>query len=243
MKSSLLTRETVKTPVVQCSLIAACLVLSASLLLFPDDRTWCVVVTLATISLWAEVRIHKLVRRNLIVRRSLKFVPYMLPVTCFGIDLEVHVPATVVATLAAGAYLIATRRQLQKALDMRLLSLMPKGTAGERWSETLFFVGSAAAQEYLHRFVLVTYCTELGVPGPIVVIITTATFVAEHFVGPNGHTARSRSNISLWVGMSIVFGGVVILLPPALSAVMLGHCIINAPAAIRPHLRGRSAKS
>jgi len=241
VSTALLSRQRIRGLPAQCAIAGTCVVLWVSVVLLPGQQAWCVAVTLVTIALWAEVRLHKVFRRTLVVRRALKFVPYAVPGVCFGIDLRPGAVAIGIAVTASVGYLVATRRRIQTVLDPRILALMPRADAAERWSETLFYAGSAVAQEYLHRFVLVVFLSGAGVPGPLIVVATTATFVLEHFIGPNGHTARSRANIALWGGMGIVFGAVAVLFPPALSAVMLGHLLVNAPAAIRPHLRGRRA--
>lgn len=232
----------VATPRGQLTLILLCVALWASSIALRDVPAWTVCVAVLTVPLWTWVKLYKIFPRNLVLRRSSKFIPYLVPLFTFGIDLRVSWSSLALCLIFAVAYLSITKRAVKEALNPTLLSMMPRSSFAENLSEAIFFGGSAIAQEYLHRFVFVVFLTSLGAPEPLIVLLTTASFVIEHFVGKDGgHTAKSKSNIALWASLGLVNGVAAVYLGPALLACMLAHLCINGPATVRPFLRGRSS--
>lgn len=228
------------SPIGQRGVVLVCATLWLSSILAREFSAWTVVVMAVTVPLWTWVDLYRLVPRNLIIRRTLKFIPYAIPVATFGIDLRTTWLAFLLCTGAALLYLALTLRTIREALHPVLLAMMPKASLSENISETIFYSGSAVAQEYVHRFVLVDFLTSLGVPGALIVAITTASFVLEHLVGRDGgHTAVTRHNLILWGALGVVNGTAAVFFPPALLSCMIAHLLINAPASIRPYLRGR----
>ncbi|WP_223624656.1 type II CAAX prenyl endopeptidase Rce1 family protein [Microbacterium sp. EST19A] len=198
-----------------------------------------ILVAAITIPLWSWVDLYKAFPRNTIVRRILKFIPYFVPIATFGISLKPGLASILICAGTAAVCLIVTYPQIKEVLNRRVLALMPRQTLSRRASEAIFFLGSAIAQEYLHRYVLVLYLMEIKIPLVNIVVITAATFVLEHFiVRDGGHTAKSSRNIILWVTLGLIFGTASVCNPDALLGCIIGHGMINMPAAIRPFLRG-----
>ena len=226
----------------QLLLVSFCLIAWLLAVFNRTDQTLVAVLCCATVVAWSWVNLYH-VFHNLLIRRTLKFIPFFIPVVSFGFDFGGTVLGAVCAVGLAALYLWVTRRSIAKATNPALMALMPRADWNARWSESAFFTLSAIAQEYLHRFVLLRLLLDqLHTGVPIAVAITTLTFVGEHFTGPNGHTALSRGNILLWTGMGIVYG-LIAALTGSYIAVMVGHVIINLPASVRPHLRGKSRRS
>ena len=226
----------------QAFLIVFCFASWVGVFVWRDSHVIVVLLTLGSVVAWSWVNLYTFIA-NLLLRRSLKFIPYFVPIIAFGFDFSGTTVGYAIAIGSACVYLICTARSIARALNPQLMALMPRGKWDARWSETAFFTLSGVAQEYLHRYVLITFLMDdLRIGVILSVLITTATFVFEHFTGPNGHTALTRNNIVLWTGMGIVFGAVAAFTQSYL-AIIVGHVIVNLPASIRPHLRGRKKVS
>lgn len=218
-------------------LFATAIVSMGAGVLFAGSRSVVVVATLAAVVSWSRVH-HRRYIRNIWLRRSAKFVPYVVPVFTFGLSFHVE-PWQYPAAAVPALLLISARwHSLKTAFNRNILGLMPRQSVAERWTESLFFAGPAIAQEYLYRFVLMSYLVEDWRASPWVAATATGLlFTAEHFVGAGRHTVKNLLNAATWLGLGVYFGFLTSGLY-GLPAVILGHLIINTPAAIMPHLRG-----
>lgn len=176
-------------------------------------------------------------------RRLTRHLPYAVPLPLLGfadatglVDLCLAaVPALILHTLR--------RRELRVALDPRIAALMSPQSLGSKVGEAAFFGLAGISQEYVHRYAVLVVLTGLlagwtGWLPTIAVCITSATlFLLEHLLSPaGGHTDKGTREIVTWwcVGLYFAF---LVATSGALVAAMVGHVLINLPAAVRPFLR------
>jgi hypothetical protein len=199
-------------------------------------------LTFVSVVMWSYVQLAMFIR-NLYLRRGLKFLPYALPLFSVGLPGTVSGLAFTMSVgiglLLGTTFQLINLRSLRQGLNVKLLSLMPKPTPEQAWSESMFFLAPAIAQEYLYRFAALVALSMLGVSPWASVLITALFFAGEHLFGLGTHTARSVVNITQWVIIGVILGTVSILTGSPFAA-MITHLIINLPSAIRPHLRGEN---
>ena len=190
------------------------------------------------IASWSYVELGRYIS-NLWLRRALKALPYFMPVLVVGIDLHGTFLGIAVG-IALGATLLALQwKSLRVALDRRLLGLMPRPTRTEALTESMFFLLPSIAQEYYHRQAwLSILILHIGVWPWAAVAFTSVMFSVEHLIGRGGHTTPSRMNLIRWFGMGVLLSTAVLLTGQIWPAIIC-HAMVNSPAAIQPHLRGK----
>ncbi|MFW0775255.1 CPBP family intramembrane glutamic endopeptidase [Paenarthrobacter nitroguajacolicus] len=103
----------------------------------------------------------------------------------------------------------------------------------------MFFLLPSVAQEYFHRQAwLYVLILQTGVWPWVAVLFTSIMFSVEHLVGGGGHTTPSLINLTRWFGMGVLLATAVLLTGQIWPAIIC-HAMVNAPAAIQPHLRGK----
>lgn len=192
-----------------------------------------------------HVRLRRYIR-SVWLRRLVPAVPYLcllgLPldpastiVTSWPILLLwlpiVCLPAVCAHALRYKALVVMFNPVLLKAFD--------RGSLSDRWSESAFFFAPAILQELLFRGYLITALSSIGLSPVLSVLISAAAFVLDHLFTRNSHVRPTLANLMTWTFAGVIWGAAVVL-GGTLWLAMFGHLLMNLPAAVQPHLRGRS---
>ncbi|SEP48349.1 hypothetical protein SAMN04489732_1128 [Amycolatopsis saalfeldensis] len=201
--------------------------------------TLCGVCVANFVELWPYLK-------NPIIRRVFKHLPYFAPLPSVGVYDSTSLTPLLLATIPALVFHALSWRKLRLSFDRRIAALMEPQSMASKIGECAFFGLSGISQEYLHRHAVIAVLVgAIGRPAAEFHFLATfgicvasgGIFVLEHIIArSDGHTGRGVREVLTWWCMGAWFAWLVLSFG-GLVAVMVGHTLINLPAAIRPFLR------
>jgi membrane protease YdiL (CAAX protease family) len=198
----------------------------------------------AAVLLLNYASLRSLVRSRLL-SRTLRAVPFLAPLLSVGWPTAPSAPAWVwiACVLPIAAWLAVTAGRIQ--LNLSAARLAPSVTGKERAAGLLPYLLAGPTQEYLHRGVLLTGFA--AITGPFAIVLSTATFIAEHLFTAHRRGRATLRELAIWAAMGVLFGTVVYLRPSALAAAIAAHTLFNLPNMAawirRPSRRTRRSRS
>lgn len=130
------------------------------------------------------------------------------------------------------------RKALTIAFNSNVLAVMKREIPGRRYTESAYFLLPGLMQELLFRGVLLTALMPLQLPQFALIAASAILFVLDHLFTGNEHVRPSATNLVTWFGTGLVWATVVVL-GGSIWIAIVSHMLLNLPAAILPHLRGR----
>lgn len=189
---------------------------------------------------------HTQVRRfvpHLWIRRCIGALPYICalgaPINWNGSLDPVY---WVLGLSSALAVHFVRRSSLVLAFNPKLLAAMPTESAARRYSESAYYLLPAILQELLFRGVLITALAALNYPTLAIIAVSAVLFVVDHLFTKNVHVRPSALNLLTWAGPGVVWAGIVTM-GGSIWIAVCSHTLLNLPAVVLPHLRGRPFRS